>query len=418
MQFIAAGLVALIALLVLTGWLSRRAAIEEAISDAQSATELLARSAIQPGMPKGLIDGEAAALDRFDRLVRHRVLGDWLVRVKVWDQTGRIVYSDEPRLIGERFELGAEELTALRESGADAELSDLSEPENRFERGADPLLEVYRQVRSPEGRPLLFEAYYRYSDVTQRGSQVLAGFQPITVGALLVFEALTIPLVWGLALRLRRAREERERLLLGAVEASDRERRRIARDLHDGVVQDLAGASFTLAAVSDEFSHDPGRSATLRGVAAAVRQSIRSLRSLLVEIYPPNLHTEGLAAALADLLATTPGSGLQTSLSVPERLELPEEDASLLWRVAQEAVRNARQHAGATRLSVRVSQQPDVVTLEVEDDGVGFSASAPAADGHVGLRMLRDLVEEHGGRLAVRSSPEAGTTLRLEVPAR
>ena len=411
-------MVALVALLLLTGWLSRRAATEEAISDAKSATELLTRSAIQPGMPSGLIDGEAAAIDRFDRLIRHRVLGEWLVRVKVWDQTGRIIYSDEPRLIGERFELGADELAVLRGHGAEAELSDLSEPENRFERGAGRLLEVYRQVRSPEGQPLLFEAYYRYSDVTQRSSQVLAAFQPITVGALLVFEALTIPLVWGLALRLRRAREERERLLIGAVEASDRERRRIARDLHDGVVQDLAGASFTLAAASDELSDEPGRAATLRGVATAVRQSIRSLRSLLVEIYPPNLHTEGLAAALADLLATATGSGLQTSLSVPERLELPEQDASLLWRVAQEAVRNARQHAGATRLTVRVSQQPEKVILQVEDDGVGFSPNAPAAGGHVGLRMLRDLVEEHGGRLTVRSTAEAGTTLRVEVPAR
>ena len=112
---------------------------------------------------------------------------------------------------------------------------------------------------------------------------------------------------------MRRAREERERLLRRAVEASDAERRRIAADLHDGVVQELAGASFALAAAAKRMTGSPRAvAASLDRVAAGVRQSMRSLRSLLVEIYPPNLHTEGLAAALGDLLAPLPGSGCAT----------------------------------------------------------------------------------------------------------
>ena len=129
------------------------------------------------------------------------------------------------------------------------------------------------------------------------------------------FAALTIPLVWRLDRRVRRAREERERLLRRAVEASDAERRRIAADLHDGVVQELAGASFALAAAAKRMPEAPAVSASLDRVAAGVRQSMRSLRSLLVEIYPPNLHTEGLTPALGDLLAPLPGSGLTTSLA-------------------------------------------------------------------------------------------------------
>jgi signal transduction histidine kinase len=280
------------------------------------------------------------------------------------------------------------------------------------------LYEVYAFTRSPEGQPLLFEAYYRYSDLSNRGDQVLAGFLPISIGALLLFVALTVPLVWGLSRKVRRGRAERERLLRRAVEASDAERRRIAADLHDGVVQELAGASFALAAASRGVSENPGVAASLDRVAAGVRQSMRSLRSLLVEIYPPNLQTEGLAAALGDLLAPLPGSGLSTSLEVGEPIDVSPEVAALLFRAAQEAVRNTQRHAAATVLAVKVATRDDRVVMTITDDGRGFDVSRAAAEGHVGLRLLGDFVADAGGTFEVRSAPGAGTTVRVEVAAR
>jgi two-component system NarL family sensor kinase len=419
LQFISIGLVMLTVLVLATCWLASRAASNEAISDAQARSRLLERAVIRPELPRGLITSQPGAVAAFNTVVHRQVLGGWLVRVKIWDASGRVVYSDEPRLIGQKFTLDSEAREVL-ESGkvgtVAGDLTDLKEPENRYERSSEDLYEAYAFTRSPEGQPLLFEAYYRQSDLSERSDEVLGGFLPISIGALLLFELITLPLVWRLANRIRRGREERERLLRRAVDASDAERRRIAADLHDGVVQELAGASFALAAAAKTLHDEPAVAASLDRVAAGVRQSMRSLRSMLVEIYPPNLHTEGLASALGDLLAPLPGSGLSTSLEVPDGLDLPRDAAALVFRVSQESVRNTQRHAGATVLTVKVTLTPETVVLTLVDNGRGFDMAVGAPEGHVGLRVLGDLAADAGGTLQVRSALQAGTTIRLEVP--
>jgi len=423
LQFVTAMVAVIVLLCVVTGILARRAALREAVRDARTSTQQLARAVVQPNLPRGLTDGSPAAISATDQLVRARVLGGWLVRVKIWDGSGRILYSDEPRLIGDRFRLEPTEVGILQHGGDAAELSNLKAPENRFEKASNKLYETYAQVHSPEGTPLLFEAYYSYSDLTKRSNEILSSFEPLGIGGPLLLGLITVPLVWRLARRLRRARADHERLLLRALDASDLERRRIARDLHDGPVQELAGASFALSAAADAVRAEPGSSpstsASLDRVAAGVRHSMRSLRSLLVDIYPPSLHDEGLAAALTDLLAPLPGGGTQTSLTIPADLDLEPETSALVYRVAQEAVRNAQRHADAAHLDVEVSRRVDRVVLLVQDDGHGFDpaiSEKAAADGHVGLRLLADLVAEAGGELSV-SSGSGGTTVRLEVAA-
>jgi signal transduction histidine kinase len=422
-QFVTALVVVVVVLCVITNILARRAALHEAVRDARTSTQQLARAVVQPNLPSGLTTGSPAAIAATDQLVRSRVLSGWLVRVKIWDASGRILYSDEPRLIGDQFGLESDEREIVQRGGDAAELSDLTAPENRFEKPSNKLYETYTQVHSPEGTPLLFEAYYRYSDLTKRSSEILHAFEPLGIGGPFLLGLITVPLVWRLARRLRRARADHERLLLRALDASDLERRRIARDLHDGVVQELAGASFALSAAADAVRAEPGASpatsASLDRVAAGVRHSIRSLRSLLVDIYPPSLHDEGLPAALTDLLAPLPGGGTQTTLNITPNLDLAPETSALVYRVAQEAVRNAQRHAEAAHLDVEVSRRVDRVVLVVQDDGHGFDPAVSeraAADGHVGLRLLSDLVAEAGGELVVRSGP-GGTTVRLEVAA-
>jgi two-component system, NarL family, sensor kinase len=419
LQFATLGTLVLISLVIAVCWLADRAAHNEAVNDARSRSALLERAVIRPEMPKGLISSEPAAVAAFNTVVQRQVLGGWLVRVKIWNASGQIVYSDVPQLIGRRFRLEADE-SRLFKSGSigtvEGKLSDLTESENAYEKSFQRLYEAYTLTRSPEGQPLLFEAYYRYSDLSNRSNEVLSGFLPISIGGLLLFGLVTAPLVWRLARKVQQGREERERLLRRAVEASDAERRRIAADLHDGVVQELAGASFALAAASKSIPDEPAVSASLDRVAAGVRQSMRSLRSLLVEIYPPNLHTEGLAAALGDLLAPLPGSGLSTSLEVPTLVDLPPDVSAMLFRVAQEVVRNTQHHADAHVLSVRVELTESSVIMTVTDDGNGFDTRKAAPEGHVGLRLLADLAKESGSTLDVRSQPGAGTTVRVEVP--
>lgn len=417
-QFLAAGFVALAIVALATSALSRDAADEEAIHDARALTTVLGRSVAQPAVPRGLVRGRAAAIDRMDRHVLDRLLVGDVRRIKIWAADGTVLYSDRTELIGAVYPLDGEELDALEDGGTDAEISDLDKPENRFEReiGGD-LLEVYTRITSPEGEPLLFEAYFSSDQIQQQRGEVLDRFLPISLGGLLGLMVLTTPLVLLLTRRLARGARERERLLQAAVRASDAERLRIARDLHDGVVQDLAGSSYALSTVAARPAVDAGVREELDAVGRSLRTSMRSLRSLLVEIYPPDLHTGGLAAALHDVVAPLTAAGVAVDVDVSGEESASEDAVALVWRVAQEGVRNVVHHAGATRVSLTVHREDGQLVLEVVDDGRGFDPTAGAAEGHFGLRTLESLVRESGGTLEVESAPGEGTTLRMEVPA-
>ena len=418
-QFLAAGVLALVVIVIGTGRLSQQAANQEAVDESRAITQVLAQSVAEPAIPRGLVVGKAGAIDRLDRTVLKRLLVDDVQRIKIWNAGGRIVYSDETALIGETFELGVDEREVLEEGGSDAEVSDLSRPENRFEADSGGMLEVYTRVMSPEGEPLLFEAYYSADQLAERKQAIFSSFRPITLGGLLLMLALTTPVLWVLTRRLEASARDRERLLRAAVEASDSERRRIARDLHDGVVQDLVGTSYALTAAGQSLrSEKPTTAADLDQMSGSLRASLRSLRSLLVEIYPPELHTNGLSAALVDLVAPAAGAGVDASVDVSNIDDVDDVVVALVWRVAQEAVRNALRHGQPDKLEVRVTDQDGAVVLEVCDDGRGFDPGETVPDEHFGLRGLRDLIREVGGRLDVRSSPGAGTTVRLEVDHR
>jgi two-component system NarL family sensor kinase len=416
-QFLAAGFLTLVAVVIGTGALSRAAADDEAINDARALTRVLGRSVAQPSIPRGLVGGDAAAIDQLDRRVLDKLLVEDVRRIKIWDADGTILYSDKTALIGSTYPLGDDELEILEGGGTDAEISDVDRPENRFERDLGGLLEVYTRIVSPEGVPLLFEAYFSSAEIEVQRGEVLDRFLPITLGALSVLVVVTTPLMLLLTRRVARSGQERERLLQAAVHASDAERLRIARDLHDGVVQDLAGSSFALSTISSRAGVAAPLADELEQVSRSLRTSMRALRSLLVEIYPPDLHTEGLAAALTDLVAPVAATGTHVDLDVSGDDGASQTAVALTWRVAQESVRNVARHARATRMSATVRREGDHLLLEVVDDGTGFDPDAAQPAGHLGLRGLDSLVRDSGGTLVVTSAAGAGTTVHLEVPA-
>jgi two-component system, NarL family, sensor kinase len=367
----------------------------EAIRDAKSLTQLAGRGVVAPYITPALLDGEPAAIAALDRTVRARLLEDPVVRVKIWDATGRIVYSDEPRLIGARYRIPEEERDALRTGGVAAEVSDLTRPENRFERQYHKLLEVYLGLKSTNGKPVLFELYQRFSSIAASGNRLFRAFFFPAVAVLVLVWLVQIPLAVSLARKLRRGQREREALLQRAIEASEFERRRIARDLHDGPVQDLAGVSYTLSsAVGEAEAVDPELAGALRQSSRQTRDSIRALRTLLVDIYPPRLHSEGLIAAVSDLLSPLAAAGLEVTLDADPHLRLPPGVEAVLFRVAQESLRNVLEHAEATRASVQVETSDGVVTLTVQDDGRGITEVPTGQAEHFGLRMLKDLAHD------------------------
>lgn len=414
LRYAISGVAALILLAAAGVYLLRHIGRDEAIRNAREVTALAGRGIVEPALTPALLRGNPVAIARLDRVVRRGILQGRIVRVKIWDSTGRVVYSDEHRLIGSRYGSGAEELQALPQGRTEAEVSDLSRPENRFERRFHKLLEVYLRIRGPSGEPLLFETYERYSSIAASGRRLWLAFAPAILGTLALLWLVQLPLAWRGARRLREHQIQRERLLQRAIESSEVERRRIAQDLHDSAVQDLAGVSYSLNAAARDVGN-PETEAILRDAAAGTRRTIRELRSLLVDIYPPDLHRTGLGPALRDLVAPLSARGIDASVQAPDTLALRPELETLLYRCAQEALRNVVRHSRARHVHVLVEADGEHASLRVTDDGRGFDRAA-VGEGHLGLRLLGDLAREAGGRLEVDSQPQRGTAVCIEAP--
>jgi signal transduction histidine kinase len=393
----------------------RRIAVERALEGARELTAF-SSEVVQKRVSNGLVKGDAVATGEVARIVGDSVLHEPIVQVKLWGPDGTILYSTEPRVIGKRFESGAQELAELADGQVSAEVSDLSAPENEYERTFGSLLEVYTPIHTPDGTRLLFETYQRLSSVDDQRQQLLRDFAPVLVVALIALAALLLPLAWILARRLQRVGQEREQALQRSLDASDRERRRIAGDLHDGPVQELAGLSMRLSAAA-EGADDPQQREVLEETAGAVRGSVRTLRSAIVGVYPPNLQSAGLGPALADLTARLPSEGLEVSLDIADPAGYGEVVDQLLFRACQEALRNVEKHAGATHVGVLVRREGATVVLEVSDNGRGIpSERTPSAQGHLGLQIVEDLVRDAGGSVRVAAGERGGTVVRVEVP--
>jgi signal transduction histidine kinase len=213
-------------------------------------------------------------------------------------------------------------------------------------------------------------------------------------------------------------------LLANAVDASAQERRRIASDLHDGVVQNVAGVAFGLAPLAQnaERRGEHEDAEALRRSIAQLRQGVRDMRTLLVEIHPPNLESVGLEAALHDLLSPLESGGIATTLNIDVGGSSGDPADALVYRAAREAIRNVQAHAGARAIFVAVTRPaPGAMRLVVSDDGTGFAAAErelAGLDGHLGLTLLDGLVAQAGGLLSVHSELGAGTTVTLDWPAR
>ena len=213
--------------------------------------------------------------------------------------------------------------------------------------------------------------------------------------------------------RQERAIEERSRMV------SDRARQRLARDLHDGPVQDLVGASYLVdgALQSMRSGQVPQAEQLLVGATDSVRGSISSLRSVMVDVYPRTLHDRGLRAALDDLAQSLRARGLDVEVAVVGEDNLSGPTSEALYRAAQEAVRNVLHHAHAGSIRILVDAQGPYAVLQVIDDGVGMPPGiSESPEGHLGLTSLIDIAVERRGYLQTRSAPEQGTCIRLELP--
>ncbi len=230
-QLIAGAAVVFAVVAGLSVFAAQRLAGAEAVSEAVKTADLDAEVVVQPTLSDGILSGEPIAVAAMDTAIRDQVLDhSAVVRVKIWDLDGTILYSDEPRRVGQVFPQGPDERDSLDNPQVHAEVSDLPAPETVYERGFGTLLEVYRPVWTASGHQLLFETYLRYDDVTARSGQLWRGFAGVTLSALLLLAALSLPILWRLLDRVSRAQTQREALLERAVDSSHAERPAHRRD--------------------------------------------------------------------------------------------------------------------------------------------------------------------------------------------
>jgi len=197
------------------------------------------------------------------------------------------------------------------------------------------------------------------------------------------------------------------------VDTSDRERRRLAQAVHEGPVQALAGVAWRLSAAARRAP--PPLRAELEETASDARRAQRELRTLLVSLHPPDVARVGLEAALADAAAPLREAGVDVRVDL-SAVDLPPDAEALVYRVAEEGLRNAQRHAAATHVEVRLRRVDGHARLRVHDDGRGFTDTELAdreAGGHRGIALLRDLAADAGGELTLRSAPGDGTTMEL-----
>jgi signal transduction histidine kinase len=418
----ALGSLAAIAVAAVGGYFALRSV---AIDEAKRETLTKVRESgqlVEATLGGGLASGNPKALSSVDNVVVARVLSDSIVRVKIWSRDGRVIYSDEREQIGGHYPLDAGQLHLLRDGGAKVEVTDLRRAENKLDRGHGKLIEAYTRIRSPSGDPLLFEIYERFDSVTARARRLLRALAPPVLGALFLIVLIQAPLLWSLTQRLQREHDEREALLGNAIAASSRERRRLAAYLHDGPVQDIAGLAFSLAPIADKAAaRGDADASVLRSVVDHLRRSVRDLRALLVELHPPRLAAAGLDAAVADLVSPLQAGGADVSVSIHGTERLDREKEALVYRVAQEALRNVIAYADASEVRVELTVDDGVARLVVADNGRGFEAGVRdrrREEGHIGLSLAEELARQSGGTLEVESTAGTGTRVELEVPAR
>jgi signal transduction histidine kinase len=199
------------------------------------------------------------------------------------------------------------------------------------------------------------------------------------------------------------------------ITAREEERRRMRRDLHDGLGPTLASLTFKIDAARNLLKQDSERAdRLLEGVRQQAQQAITDIRRLVYDLRPPALDELGLLSALREHAASYQHQGLQIIVDVPENLlPLPAAVEVATYRIAQEALTNVVRHAEAQQCCLRLRVDERVLTLQVSDDGKGI---APEHHIGVGLLAMRERAVELGGKSTITPGPSGGTTIQVSLP--
>ena len=205
-------------------------------------------------------------------------------------------------------------------------------------------------------------------------------------------------------------RRSRERLVV----AREEERKRLRRDLHDGLGPMMASLTLTLAAAREYLGRDPATAdALLQEMAQHLQGAVSDIRRLVYELRPPTLDDLGLLGTLREQVTRYCKGGLQITLEAPDTLDaLPAAVEVAAYRIAMEALTNVVRHAQASRCVLKVQRNGNL-TITISDDGCGLPTTAGRG---IGMRSMHERAEELGGTCSIEARPEGGTVVRACFP--
>lgn len=283
------------------------------------------------------------------------------------------------------------------------------------------ILKIAKEVSSVNDTELK-EAQVRTAEVSSRFRRRLLTVATIALGFGLILAAATVIYAGRLEKNLEekyreslQAQRELKELSKRLVEAEERERRAISRELHDEVGQSLSALLLEVENLTEMSGDKNGFRQTLQSIKTLAENCVNEVRNMALLLRPSMLDDLGLIAALewqAREVSRRTGMLVDT---VDENVSdnLPDEHRTCVYRIVQEALNNCSKHAYATNVRVVVQQEPDRLRVIIEDDGKGFDPSRVRGLGLVGMN---ERVSQLGGVLKVDSDPARGTRLRVDLP--
>jgi two-component system NarL family sensor kinase len=396
--------------LVVAHRVARGAALAEGLRTARGTGRVL----LAPVLPAVIAGDRGATANLVADIDRRRAEGT-LLRVKVWRRDGTVIWSDNAAIIGTRFALRPQETAVIDDRQAFAEISPLTDAADADVRaGTRGLVEAYIPLELG-GSTVALEMYFSEARVRAAEAEERARLVAFSLAGLLVLAFAQLPVSIWLMRRISRAQHDRDRMRETALVSSERERRLLARSLHDGVVQELAGAAYALGSrePTDPLPPDTVRAMDL--VSLTLQHAVDDLRGMLIELHPDEVTNANLKE-LVTAAAARACPRQRVSVSVTLDRPLPPEVLAFLYRAARECAINVAKHARAKTVDLDITSGPAGVRLVVRDDGIGIQDSLPRVEGHLGLTLLRTTAAELGGALEARGT-DGGTTVTIDLPA-
>lgn len=410
-------LLALAVVVIGSSYLATQIARDEELAEAVRSGEALASAVLDKSI-QALVDGEPGALSALDEAVALRRGNGSVVHLRVLTSDAHVIYADDHSLIGKRLS------PTPPAPPEDSRAAVITADQARSEIGGAAtgrMVKVDMLVKLSEGTTVRVLLYSTDERLRTSESALAIKLIIFSAGAVSLLLLLNLPVSVWLLRRVGRAQLERIRLLSNEIAAADRERRNIARDLHDGVVQDLAGAGYALEALSSELpASTNGQARQMLDLSHdAVRRSTQALRTLIIEVAPPDLTSGGLPSAVADLVTTVRRKhDIDVNVVVDLRTSVSPEAATVVYRAVRECLTNTVVHSGGRHVQIEIRSDARDVHVLAEDDGRGFppDVAERRRSGHMGLNLLAGAIADLGGLLSIDGRNGGGAVVRCRIP--